>query len=293
MANIYYNTVIDHSNDAGFRAWASELSNALESVGLVRTSDTGQADLSTATKPAGVNAFVNQVFRFNDSQQSSKPIYIKVFFGNGTNLQTPVVKFAVGTSTDGAGNLSNTVADFFMSITSTILNNTVNYPTYISLVNGCLNIAFKVGAGSADVAPYFFIHRSQDAETGLADTNGFIVYANAPSSTALNEITQVFKTDNTWGTRITSNSKTGFVPLNSSDPSFIGADAQVYLHYIPFPRVTVHTGFLSVKATEFGKYSTFIAKPIGDVTRTYLVTTITNYTFTTLSNSHHLAMYWE
>ena len=92
--------------DASFRAWGSAIASAIVAAGLVKTSDTGQINWSTVLKPSGAANFPGfEIYRFNDSLQSTYPVFIKVQYGSST-ASNPGMRIGTGTITDGAGTLS-------------------------------------------------------------------------------------------------------------------------------------------------------------------------------------------
>lgn len=105
----------DVSSDANFRSWGSAISTALQVVGLVKTTDTGQINWTTITIPShsGVGGNIDlgyEIYKFNDSLQSSTPIFVKIAYGvyqpgsfaAGSGL-VPSLTVGVGTATNGAG----------------------------------------------------------------------------------------------------------------------------------------------------------------------------------------------
>lgn len=92
---------------ANFRAWAKKISEGLAAVGMVKTADTGQINFETVEAPA-VNEYAGyEIWRFNDSEQSERPIYFKIQYGRGATEPAPAIKVTVGKGSDGSGNLSN------------------------------------------------------------------------------------------------------------------------------------------------------------------------------------------
>lgn len=89
------------SSDAVYRTFVSQLLTAATSCGLVRTSDTGQVNEATVTRPAQGAISSPLMFRFNDAQQANMPLYLSIGPGRSTS-DTPRIAFQVGTSTDGA-----------------------------------------------------------------------------------------------------------------------------------------------------------------------------------------------
>lgn len=98
------------TTDAEFRAWVADIIDQLNDIGLTQTSDTGQIDTVTVNRPGATNTQAGYaVFRFNDTQQTNAPIFIKVGFGTGAATTTPSIWITVGKNTDGAGTLSNII----------------------------------------------------------------------------------------------------------------------------------------------------------------------------------------
>ena len=76
-------------------------------IGLVQTSDTGQIDTATVTRPITAITAGYETFRFNDSLQGIAPMFMKLEFGSGDNTPvTPAMWVTVGTGTDGAGTVT-------------------------------------------------------------------------------------------------------------------------------------------------------------------------------------------
>ncbi|RJP44507.1 hypothetical protein C4587_01850 [Candidatus Parcubacteria bacterium] len=142
--------IVAVGNDAGFRAWGSELDYNLTLAGLLQTADTGQIDWTTVTFPAVNNTIAGYtIWRFNpavDTLQSQSPIYIKFEYGRGGSANTPMMWITVGRGSDGTG----TITDIFFPQQIIFVNTApqvevLNNQTwsYISHVDGFLGIAFK------------------------------------------------------------------------------------------------------------------------------------------------------
>lgn len=100
-----------NSSDANFRAWGSYISARLAAVGLVQTSDTGQINWTTVTTPAGVSTYSGyEIWRFNDALQATAPVFIKIEYGEGANVDGPAVRVRFSSGSDGAGNLTGNVS---------------------------------------------------------------------------------------------------------------------------------------------------------------------------------------
>lgn len=111
MATATFNAAPDNSTDAAFRDWGSKLSTALASVGLVKTTDTGQIDWATVLKPAssGVKSGY-EIWRFNDSVQPTQPLFLKIEYGSGGVAQSSIsLWFTIGKGSNGSGTLTSTI----------------------------------------------------------------------------------------------------------------------------------------------------------------------------------------
>ena len=96
------------TTDALFRTWGSGISAGLSAAGLVQTADTGQVNWSTVTRATANTTSGYEVWKFNDSLQSTAPVYIKLEYGISTGTSSPQLWVTVGTGSDGAGNITGT-----------------------------------------------------------------------------------------------------------------------------------------------------------------------------------------
>lgn len=96
----------DCSTDAGFRVWGKGIHDALASLGtLQQTSDTGQANWTTATRSSSPK----EIWAFTDSLQSTSPVYIQFTFTYSGSA--PQLKVYMGTATTGTGSLTGRWAE--------------------------------------------------------------------------------------------------------------------------------------------------------------------------------------
>jgi hypothetical protein len=105
------------TDDATYRAWGLAISNAIQASGsgLVKTTDTGQVDWTTATRPyttssTGSSVTHYEIYKFNDTLQTTSPVFLRIGYGNayGTSSAafTVAMSIQIGTSTNGAGTLT-------------------------------------------------------------------------------------------------------------------------------------------------------------------------------------------
>ena len=66
------------SNDSDYRAWWDAIRAQFTAIGLVQTSDTGQLNPASHTRPT-TNSFSGyEVWRWADTLQASLPIYMRI-----------------------------------------------------------------------------------------------------------------------------------------------------------------------------------------------------------------------
>jgi hypothetical protein len=95
-----------NNTDANFRAWAQFIHDVF-ALGWVQTADTGQIDLTTVTVPTTANDKQGyEIWRMDDDLQADYPVYVRIDYGSAGAAGTPGIWLAVGTGSDGAGNLT-------------------------------------------------------------------------------------------------------------------------------------------------------------------------------------------
>lgn len=99
---------MDTPNDTEFRQALQGIHDALSSVGLVQTSDTGQVNLSTVTRGA-----CYEVWRFNDTASATKPIYLRFDYSVMSTYYVNLT-ITVGRGSDGSGSLTGTFAYLYI-----------------------------------------------------------------------------------------------------------------------------------------------------------------------------------
>lgn len=201
MAGPTSNTTINPSTcmatDAAFRAWGSIVSAALATAGWVQTSDTGQINWTTVTKPGSASAAAGyEIWRLNDSLQSTAPIYIKIEYGTAAQTSTPGMWTTAGTGSDGAGNLTS-VAGSGTSVTTRqtlhVANSidqwpNANTPIEVNGDGSSLIIAMFPNTGAL-AGMSFALERFRNWD-GTANGDGFIVTYGANGTNGTIQKTQ-------------------------------------------------------------------------------------------------------
>lgn len=160
------------STDALLRDWGSKLSAAIQAVGLVKTSDTGQIDWNTVVNGSTIRGY--EIFRFNDTLQATAPIFLKLEYG-GSNAYV-MFKTTVGKGSDGAGNITG-ILHAALSTANGGQDETTDYVSYVSSGDGSmLNFAlFPTWSSSYSPMLKFSLDRSRDAG-GNPTTTGTFCY---------------------------------------------------------------------------------------------------------------------
>ena len=150
----------NNPDDASFRVWGGGISAQLAAAGFTRASDTGQINWATATRPAAGASGGYEVYRFNDSLQATKPIFIKLSYESaGFNQNYPVIRVTVGTATNGAGVISG------IGSTNTVLTmgSSIASPSPSCYCCASPSRLYLVFAQNPNGGAHLFIERSKDA----------------------------------------------------------------------------------------------------------------------------------
>jgi hypothetical protein len=260
-------TRVRHDSDATFREWGLEFSTKLGVVGLVQTADTGQINWTTVTR-AGVNAEAGyEIWRFNDTQQSTSPIYIRFGYGTGAGTTTPRIQITVGSGSNGSGTITATgsftvgsIAGFGAATTDTLRN------SYWAAGAGYLAFLWKSGdsVNHSEVV----VGRTVDS-SGAADADGamVIIVANNFLTTACMNFVG---TDTITTKRTTQASSQLCNWPQTPTASLVGSDQQVSCAYGTFPRFRPIPWFVGCLNSEFPTGNTFSVAMVGSTALTYL-----------------------
>ena len=177
MATYTISTPIDNSTDAAFRLWSKGISDTIGTA-WTQTSDTGQINFTTVTRPTVANTQVGYtIHRMNDTLQSTTPCFLKIEYACGNSAAYPSIFISVGTNTDGAGNLTGTVSARFQ--TGLQAGNTGYYTGKYSVANN--RLVFQLW--NTNYGPIVAIERTHDASGG--DTSvGIMMFIEGFSGTS-------------------------------------------------------------------------------------------------------------
>lgn len=168
---ITWSSFLDHSSDAGYRTYGSELNTKLASVGMVQTADTGQVNWSTATRPAANIGGNYEIWKL-----SSGNLYFKLEYGSGNLTTEPSMFYTVGTGSNGSGTLTgqqSTRTELGLTTTA-IPSTTTNYISYLCASANHFCLSWKIGSASTAGRPRLLMGAAQTVDsTGAATSVGY------------------------------------------------------------------------------------------------------------------------
>lgn len=276
-------TPLDHTTDAGYNTWVSEIITMLfTTLGLTQTADTGQTNGSGLTRPgtSTVNAYI--VGRFNDTAQSTNPIFFRIDFGTGGTTTTPAMRLTVGTGSNGSGTINGltTLAACAMTVTGAASSNTTAYLTRAcyNSTDGVFWLAWKYNSqGNANVTQGgCLIFRSAD-NTGAQTTDSTMIVTGGGSANGapyagssavfvqvISHLNNQAYTSAPWPSSVHS-----FVTYGLTATLFSG-NAQVFPEYQYTPVIGITPWWAIVVIADLGVGSTISATLVGTSAHTYI-----------------------
>ena len=107
MASLIFGARLSNADTTLFRAWGSAVSTALGQM-LTRVTQTGEINWATVNAPVATNTFQGfEVYRLNDSLQSTAPLFFKFEYGSHSATTISAIRLTIGKSVDGSGSVSN------------------------------------------------------------------------------------------------------------------------------------------------------------------------------------------
>jgi hypothetical protein len=168
----YFNNAVPNTigTDADLRSWLVALKACFEAIGLVHVPSTGEIDTTTIVRSATVGVDYGwQMWRFNDSLQATRPVFLRVVYGNSTLAATTLrINVRMGQAHDGVGNLTGA--------TTSTANNVINVgnvtdfrPLMGSGGDGYVAVCVGTGSAAASAASFFSVERSRSASGAATD----------------------------------------------------------------------------------------------------------------------------
>jgi hypothetical protein len=286
MATSTTTTVINQTTDAGFQTWIQEIITQLAAVGLTQTSDTGQINPSTVTRPgSGSTSAGYTIWRFDDTLQSTKPIFIKIEFGTSLGTNYPQLWVQTSTGTNGAGTLNatgltgkQTVCTYFSA------NGLTSYPSYFcyNATLGFFGMAWKVGVnGSGWTGGSIFVGRSNDSSGNSTGDAMFLVSGDIGGAACGSM--QCYSWLN--NTVFTASNVYNYYPFALSSTTNTAGSYQVFPSFMRTPNIQFTQLIGTCVTSEVPWGNSFTSALIGSTPRTYLNVVGPSSTNVTLYNS--------
>ena len=168
------------SNDSDYRAWWDAIRAQLTAVGLVQTSDTGQLNPASHTRPSTNSYSGYEIWRFADSLQATLPIFMKIEPGVGATADRPAIRMTVGTSTNGAGTINGQAGTAVIGVRTNSKTAGDTLPSFMSHGEGYFHFFTNVDVNSANYAFGFIIERP--FSNGAPTAEGILHYTYLGSS---------------------------------------------------------------------------------------------------------------
>lgn len=100
----------DLTSDTTWRTLINAIKTGVEAMGWTQTSDTGQINFATSTKPAGANTVQGYaMWQAADSLAGTNPMILRLAFGSAGSATQFRIGVQFGTVTDGAGTFTGVV----------------------------------------------------------------------------------------------------------------------------------------------------------------------------------------
>ena len=273
MATATGNYVSDNSSLANFKQWAMAISQALAAFGWIPTADSGQVNWSgIAAVPS--NAYVYEVWKANDAQAATLPIFLRIEYGYSAT--SPRTRVTVGTGSNGAGAITGGVISVApWEITSLETNQGANtFPCFFSGDAGEFRM-YLWQSGTVNCGVVFGIERSKDS-TGSKTTDYFTVLS-ANSSNPSNATFQ----QSVLSSSLVANRESGIIGLGLTNAPGTGLFNGTVLAAPVFPILgkvgNPMLGFAVCEAADVFDGATITVAAMYGGTHTYVAANRTNF----------------
>jgi hypothetical protein len=191
MANTFTTSaVLNHTTVAGFNAWVTEVIGAMfTNLTLTQTADTGQTTNGGSSVPAVNTAGGYVIGRFNDTLQSTAPIFFKLEFGTGSVITQPQMWLTVGQGSNGSGTLTGTLTTRCAVLTGSAPSSTTT--SFVSrycynATAGIFWFGFKYASqGVSNCTIGGLVITRDSTNTGASAGNAAISITNSNTSTSV------------------------------------------------------------------------------------------------------------
>lgn len=275
-------TAVNNTTNAGFQAWYNEIITQLLAVGLTQTTDTGQIG-ATAALPGTSTAAGYTIWKFNDTLQSTAPLFIKLEFGTGSAAGSPMIWITIGTGSNGTGTLTGTLSARVQCAgnTAPVSTSTLYVSRFMySATLGILWIGDKYGAqvtvGSNGAIMGFILSRSNDSTGASTGDAAYMITGcgNGASGGTGNGFMQIvsFLTSTVYPSGTASTAGQNYftiIPFLLASNAF-SSDVQVYpiFYMTPGINISANVGVANILDVTLG--GTFSIALVGSTSVTFI-----------------------
>ncbi len=283
-------TVLDHSNDAGFRTWVAEIITQLVLCGAVQTADTGQIDTATVTRPGTNTTGGYAILRTPDSS-----LYFKFEFGTGNAATLPRMLVTVGSGSNGTGTITgqtNTASNIFTAVNVT--SAAVPYISRFCVKNGYLAFIWKEAAQATNPQGLIIVGRTVDS-SGAITTTGFSVARIDSNSNRFAFQSVRTASPASTGAETNANVSSAITCIAGAVTSSLDSSGnnQAYLFWGAYKDVQPFFWACAVLSAEVGLGATFSVALIGATAHTYIGLPSTALMSAVGNAVYPTAMMWE
>lgn len=263
MSTSLWSTPIDHTSNAGFQAWASELFTQLTTVNVsqfTQTADTGQLATPVVAARPGTSTMAGYwIFKWDDG--TSTPLYFKIEVGTGSGASTPAIAYTVGTSTNGSGTLGGAVTTrTTLTVNQASSSAVTNFTSYLCIATGGFGLIWKATGSSTTAAGMGFmaVARSID-DSGIVNNDGYLTTSISNSSATFFSQSVNLSNNVVFTTSASNTLANTFVflaPLTINS-SIVGSDAQYFRCFAAYPLGRPLGHLVAVLNSEFSQGTSF------------------------------------
>lgn len=168
MAKSIFGLQLSNNTVELFRAWGSELSTQIGAI-LTRVPQSNDIDWVAVNLPSSGSYGGSEVYRFNDTSQSTAPIFIKFEYGriSTANVQ---IRATVGKTQDGDGGIGGVLLSPTVVLSSVAASSVEN--CYIS--GGNAWFALSIAPSGVSRGGFFVVERAV-VSSGTPDTDALLI----------------------------------------------------------------------------------------------------------------------
>lgn len=183
MTKVSAGLSLGQGSDAAFRVWGLQVNAALAAAGLTQTSDTGQINWATVTRASANTDAGYEIWRWNDTQHATRPIFLKMRYGSASVNDRPRMWIDIGEGSNGSGSLTGAIRTDFRIIDAQNSNvSTADLNICYNATIGYLGFALTNIVNAGPQPSMLSIDRLKDATGAATNRGAAVAYSNQQGS---------------------------------------------------------------------------------------------------------------